>query len=418
MNTKGLYIHIPFCKSRCIYCDFYSTVQGKSAQKAYVAALAREMNLRASYLTCGDGYGIGNEGCNSYDSTAGKRPWLDSVYIGGGTPSVMGSEELGQLFETIAANFQISQEAEITIEANPDDVNESFARTIASLPINRVSMGVQTFDDNKLHLLRRRHTAAQVARAISLLNSVGITNVSIDLIYGLPNQTLEQWKSDLDQAFALPITHLSAYALIYEDGTELSRMRDRGEVIEADEEMSLQMFETLMLKANEEGFNHYEVSNFGRPTLEARHNSGYWHGMHYLGIGPGAHSYNGTSRQSNNADLNAYLLAQGDVEGANLCEKELLTTQLQKEESVMSQLRTAAGIDLNAYRRNYGQAALDALLHRAQPFLDAKQLTLEQNPPHSFAAQANCHANSSATRLCMTRSGVFVSDGIMVELFD
>ncbi len=415
---QGLYIHVPFCKSRCVYCDFYSTVRGGEARKAYAAALANEMRLRSRYFNIKGSETAAETTCAIGGAHTCTKPVLDSIYLGGGTPSVLGEAELQVVFGAIAECFDIAPGAEITIEANPDDVDEPFAQMLKRLPINRVSMGVQTFSDSQLRLLRRRHSSLQVEQAIANLRSAGITNLSIDLIYGLPNQTLEQWCADLDKALALPISHLSAYALIYEEGTELYRMRERGEVSEAPDELSLQMFRALMERTEAAGFNHYEISNFARPSLEARHNTGYWRGMRYLGLGPGAHSYDGNSRQWNSPDLSAYLTSQGDVATAGLSEREILTLAMRKEETILTQLRTAAGIDLAAYSSQYGEAALRQLMAKARPYILDGQLSVEPVAPQSFVKRPSDGAESQGRCLCLTREGVFVSDGIMAELFD
>jgi len=325
---------------------------------------------------------------------------LSSVYIGGGTPSTLSADELERIFGAINRHWTLAPDSEVTLEANPDDITADYARALAALPVNRVSMGVQTFNDEMLRLLRRRHTAAQVYEAIDRLLAASIDNLSIDLIYGLPSQTLEQWQQDLDKALALPVSHLSAYALIYEEGTALYRLREQGKVAEASDELSLQMFEMLMDKAAEAGFRHYEISNFALPHREARHNSGYWSGMHYLGLGPAAHSYNGTGRQWNTPDLGAYLQARGDTATAGLITTEALTPKIRQEETLLTRLRTARGLDLAAFRRDFGQQALDALLARALPYINNGTLVLK------------------GETLTLSRKGIFISDGIISSLFE
>ena len=422
MPTCGLYIHVPFCKSRCIYCDFYSTTCGADQRREYVEALIHEMQCRHDYL-----------GATT----------LSSVYIGGGTPSTLSADELERIFEAINRHWALAPDSEVTLEANPDDSTADYARALTALPVNRVSMGVQTFNDEMLRLLRRRHTAAQVYEAIDRLLAAGIDNLSIDLIYGLPSQTLEQWQQDLDKALALPVSHLSAYALIYEEGTALYRLREQGKVAEASDELSLRMFEMLMDKAAEAGFRHYEISNFALPHREARHNSGYWSGMHYLGLGPAAHSYNGTGRQWNTPDLGAYLKADGDTATAGLITTEALTPRIRQEETLLTRLRTARGLDLAAFRRDFGQQALDALLARAKPYINNGTLVLCDSTPESFINGQRSMVNpagvasgstavsragadfkdprersSNGQWLCLTRKGIFISDGIISSLFE
>lgn len=408
MKRQGLYIHVPFCKSRCIYCDFYSTTMGSDSQLRFADAVAREMELRSSYLDSSQ-IDIDSPRFN-LDS-----PQLDTIYMGGGTPSVLTDEALRRIFGAVARIYDISKATEVTVEVNPDDVTPEFAELLATLPVNRVSMGVQSFDDDMLRRLCRRHTSAQVVEAIENLNRAGIDNISIDLIYGLPGQTLENWQSDLDKAFALPVNHLSAYALIYEEGTAIYRMREQGLIREAEEELSLKMYETLMFRAAAEGMNHYEISNFARPGCEARHNTGYWRGMRYIGVGPGAHSYDGQSRQWNAPDLKAYIEAQGDVLRHGLYEREVLDKQMRMEESLLTSLRTAGGLDLSRFAEEYGARALDAMMRRANSYLTSGHLTIEAQQPQSFAIEG---AASEGNFLCLTRKGLFISDDIISTLFE
>lgn len=416
---QGLYIHIPFCKSRCIYCDFYSTTSTTDKQTPFINAIEGEIRSRAGYLATNE---------------------LDSVYIGGGTPSVLTHNNIERLFSVIRQHFSIKPGAEITIEANPNDITPELADLLASLSVNRVSMGVQTFDPDMLKLLRRRHTPQQADEAVGTLRSAGINDISIDLIYGLPNQSLGQWQQDLMHALQLPVTHLSAYALMYEEGTELYSMREKGLISEADDELSLAMYRTLMHAASANGFIHYEISNFSLPHHQARHNTGYWTGMHYLGLGPGAHSCNGHSRHANNPDLHAYINARGDVDKFQLAEQEELTPQILMEESLLTSLRTAQGLDLRHFTNQFGLDATRRLLTRALPYINNKQLAILPTAPASF-----CQPPSSATipslapaplgtkdtpalnqgdltltqgNLALTTDGIFVSDDIISSLFD
>lgn len=411
LPRQGLYVHIPFCKSRCIYCDFYSTTQHLDSQDIYTAAVLSEMDQRSGELP---------------------QERLDTIYIGGGTPSVFRAKNLGRIISGAARHWHISPKTEITVEANPDDITPSYAASLKAAGVNRVSMGAQTFDDNLLHLLGRRHTAIQVEEAIGHLQHAGIRNISIDLIYGLPNQSLDMWKRDLQQAFALPVSHLSAYALIYEDNTPLYRLRETGRLTEADDELELSMYQTLMDEARAHGFRHYEISNFALPTMEARHNSGYWTGMRYLGLGPAAHSYNGITRRWNLPSLSNYIAANGHTgvtpkpqkevrtrpglipvpadATANIGEEqsatalygyEHLTTPQRKEEMLLTRLRTATGLDIEAYAAAFGDEAARSLLARAQPYINSGKISLKDH-----------------RQLCLTREGLFLSDGIIANLFE
>lgn len=377
--SNGLYIHVPFCQKRCIYCDFYSTTFGADLRRAYVDALCHELTLRADYLP---------------------HRSLSSVYFGGGTPSQLLPSELEQIFETIGKLFSFNERAEITLEANPDDFSETYADALAALPINRISLGVQSFDDAMLRRLNRRHNVREAVEAVERAHRL-TGNVSIDLIYGLPGQTIEQWNNDLSTVISLPADHLSAYSLTYEEGTPLWFQLQSGKVREADEELSLKMFTTLMQRAEAAGFEHYEISNFARPGHRAVHNSGYWSDMNYLGCGPAAHSFNGVSRRWNLPDLKAYITAGGDTAAPALHGEETLTRRMLYDETVMKRLRTAEGISLPRFAGSFGHEAARRLLRDARKHIACGRLEL----------------SASGTSLHLTRDGIFVSDDVMSDLF-
>lgn len=317
-----------------------------------------------------------------------------TVYIGGGTPSQLSAAELGSLLEAVYACCAPADGAEITLEANPDDVDPDFVAMLAASPVNRVSLGVQTFNENLLRFLRRRHTAAQARSAVRCLYAAGLSNISIDLMFGLPHQTLADWEADLNEAFALPVSHLSAYSLMYEDGTPLTRMLKAGRVRETDEELSRSMFERLMDRCGQEGMEHYELSNFARPGCASRHNASYWAGVPYLGIGAAAHSFDGYGRRFNLPDLDAYLSSPGNPP----CERETLTPDERADEMVMTALRTRRGLSLSEFAARHGHAACRELLAEAAPHLRRGWLQL------------------CGDRLSLTRSGLFVSDTVMSDL--
>ena len=308
---------------------------------------------------------------------------VHTIYIGGGTPSLLSPALLQQILDTIYANYEVDPDAEVTLEMNPDDpVDVAHLRHI-----NRVSLGIQTLDDDLLRLIRRRHDSQTAIQAVRRLQAAGITNISIDLIYGLPGQTLAQWEHDLDTAFSLGVQHLSAYSLSYEPGTALTRWRDEGRFREATDEESVAMYDLLCQRARQAGFEHYEISNFALPGYHSRHNSSYWTGTSYLGFGPGAHSYDGLrTRRANLPNLNDYLSffssPRGGREGAVPCVYETLTTTELHNEAVMCGLRTARGIDLTAFATRFGQPRLDALLANAAPHLRAGRLILEAEHLH------------------------------------
>lgn len=368
---KGLYIHVPFCRSRCIYCDFFSTTQGEEAKGRYVQSLCQELYSRRCY--------------------AGS-PILSSIYMGGGTPSILSPQQLHTIFSTIKANYEIEDGAEITIEANPDDINPEFISTLKQLGINRISLGIQTFKDSILKVLNRRHNGLQAIEAVHLLHENGIENISIDLIYGLPQQTLSNWESDLQTMLQLPITHLSAYALIYEEGTPIERMRKEGQVKEANEELSLAMYELLIQKSAEQGLLQYEISNFAKPGMQAKHNSSYWANKPYLGCGPGAHSYDGQKRRFNLPNLQKY------CNGEHLYSEELLSQEERFNERIMTALRTRKGLSLNELGNEFGLPFQKVLLKNAQDYLSKGQLVIEND------------------YLRLSQQGIFISDLIISEL--
>ena len=370
----GIYIHIPFCKRRCIYCDFFSTTQSEK-KSAYVRAVCRELEMRKDYLEGED---------------------IETIYLGGGTPSQLFREELEEIFNHIYKVYPVREDAEITLEANPDDLTPEYVAMLRQLPINRISMGIQTFQEETLNLLHRRHTATQAIEAFRRCREAGFRNISIDLMYGLPGETLETWKEDLQQSIALRPEHISAYHLIYEEDTVLWKLREQHQVEEADEDLSVSLFSTLIEQLSEAGYQHYEISNFCLPGLHSRHNSSYWTGKKYLGCGPSAHSFNGVSRQWNVASLDDYLKG---VEGGQLdYEVEELDLYTRYNDFVLTSIRTCWGMPLSTLRSDFGEDLYRYCLRMAKPHLD--QGVLEK----------------SEDVLKLTRKGIFVSDGIMSDL--
>ena len=359
----GIYIHIPFCRSRCIYCGFYSTTS-LGLRQEYVDAVVKEIGDRS------------------------QESGVRSIYLGGGTPSQLTIPQLKQIFDALFIYNKVEKGAEVTIEVNPDDVTAEFADAIQQLPVNRISMGAQTFDDARLRFLHRRHNAAQVQEAVSLLRSAGIRNISIDLMYGFPGESLADWEHDIDDALALEVEHLSAYCLTVEEGTELWRMQETL----PDEETERAMYELLIDKLEAAGFEHYEISNFAKPGFRSRHNSSYWTGVPYIGIGAAAHSYDGQTRSWNIADIHQYI--EGIEKGIRVFESETLDIDTRYNDMVTVALRTREGLDLTRLSEDYR----DYCLKNAQRFLDDGLLRL------------------SAEHLSFSRKGLFVSDMVMSEL--
>lgn len=384
----GLYIHIPFCASRCIYCGFYSTTSLKLRQQ-YVDAVCREMILRSER-----------------SEVRGER--VDTVYLGGGTPSQLTTDQLRQLFLYINKVYQLpsslgeaEEGSEITIEMNPDDVTAEYAAVLSQVGINRVSMGAQTFDDERLRFLHRRHTASQVRQAVDILRKAGIRNISIDLMYGFPDETLDDWQRDIDAALALDVEHISAYCLMIEENTPLWKWINENREWRMDEELERQMYEMLIDKLTEAGYEHYEISNFAKPGYRSRHNSSYWQDIPYIGLGAAAHSYTvlegspserTTVRSWNVADIQQYIKA---IERGELpSEQEVIDADTHYNDRITVALRTCDGLNLTTLSDRHRRYCLK----EAQRFLDDGLLQLHDN------------------RLTLTRKGLFVSDYIMSTL--
>ena len=410
---SGLYIHIPFCASRCIYCGFYSTVSAKkkderlSIEEQYVNALCHEMELRAE----------------KDNSISGERTTLSTIYLGGGTPSQLSFQSLRKIFQTIEKVFHIGLEwdresntcstttpIEITMECNPDDVTEAFAQNLRSLPINRISMGAQTFSDERLKFLHRRHTADEVETAVKRLRNVNIKNISVDLMFGFPNETLEEWKEDIERLLALDIEHISAYSLMYEEGTPLYRLLQAEKVKEMDDELYRQMYDTLIDRLSEAGYEQYEISNFAKlqaqsskfklqtsnfkvkSPFRSQHNSSYWHNVPYIGIGASAHSYGNGKRSWNVSDTKAYITA---IQEDKLpTEEEIIDADTHYNDMIMTALRTCEGINLTTLSAEYRTY----LMRLAQPSIEQGLLKEDDG------------------WLRLTRNGIYVSDSVMSDL--
>lgn len=374
----GLYVHIPFCATRCSYCGFYSTTK-LDLQDRYVDSLCREITLRKEYLSS---YSTDSKAANTI---------IRTIYIGGGTPSQLSRYSLEKLFHAIDTYLECSPE-EVTMEVNPDDVTNDLAETISALHINRVSMGAQTFDDNRLKFLNRRHKSFQVERAIDILHEHGVENISIDLMFGFPGQTCDSWKEDVRRAISLDIQHISAYSLMYEEGTRLYRMLKENMIKEIDEEVSLNMYNELINILCGAGYEHYEISNFAKKGYRALHNSSYWHDIPYLGIGAAAHSYNIKSRQWNVSDINKYIESiSHDTVPFTF---ESIDADTHYNDIVTTELRTSEGIDLSRLADKYVQYIVkQAARHVADK-------TVDINDGH----------------LKLTREGLYISDMIMSDL--
>ena len=370
----GIYIHVPFCKRKCGYCNFYSTTR-LELKASYLQAVRKELQLRRDYL--------------------GGEPVL-TIYFGGGTPSLLQPSEIQQIIDTIKQLFAVGAEAEITVEANPDDLTPTYISQLAETDVNRLSIGIQSFDDAMLALMNRRHTAQQAADAVRNCQQAGFGNISVDLIYGLPGTTTDYWKTQLDGVARLNIQHLSAYHLSYEDGTAFGLKLKQHKLEEVPEDESLTQFETLTDWARRNDFQHYEISNFARPGFHSRHNSSYWNRTIYLGVGPAAHSYNRTTRSWNTANAAQYI--GGIMAGICVSETETLSPSDIFNDYVITALRTSSGIDMDYLEREQPRQMVDYLRHQAESFVATGKLEYAGN------------------HLKLTHSGIFVSDEIMEEL--
>lgn len=326
-TMSGLYLHIPFCLSKCAYCGFYSVPSVK--RKAEVlAALKQEMVSRKDYLQ-------------------GKP--ISTIYFGGGTPSLLKVDEIDSLLGMIKELFLVEPDAEITFEANPDTLSLEYLEGLRLLGINRLSIGIQSFFDNDLKYLSRRHNSEHARQCLQCAQKVGFSNLNIDLIYGLPSSNADQWNRNLDQFLELDIPHLSAYALTLEPNSILTKLIEQGKAMRVNEDDAVRDYEILCQKMAQAGYLHYEISNFCRPGWTSKHNTSYWFGVPYLGLGPSAHSYNGTSRQWNSCTLGNSTFHIPNSES------EILSPEQQYNEYVMLRLRTMWGIDLKYMKREMGE---------------------------------------------------------------
>jgi oxygen-independent coproporphyrinogen III oxidase len=371
----GLYIHIPFCRKACHYCDFHFSTSA-ATMTDMAEAINREMILRRSYL---------------------KGEELSSVYFGGGTPSLLDPAQVARLIGTARNAFGILPEAEITLEANPDDLNSETLEGLLNAGINRLSIGIQSFSDEDLRFMNRAHDAAQALDSVRAAKEAGFTNLTIDLIYGSPTTSMEQWKKNLDTAFSLGVDHLSCYSLTVESRTALAVMIRQKKVPAPDDEKSSAQFELLMDMAAKAGYDHYEISNFARDGKYSRHNTSYWQRKKYIGVGPSAHSFDIASRQWNVYNNPVYIKSLQS--GIIPFEKEELTRKDKFNEYILTSLRTKWGVDTNVVEAEFGQWTKEDLLEKLLA-KSAEGLVREENGVFT-----------------LTRKGKFFADRISAELF-
>ncbi|MGD0754026.1 MAG: radical SAM family heme chaperone HemW [Bacteroidales bacterium] len=369
----GIYIHIPFCKKLCFYCDFYHVISAND-NSAFIGALLKEASLRKEYL---------------------ENETVSTIYLGGGTPSVVSIKDLGTILNHISKLFRMTEDCEITIEINPDDVQAEFLEGLKNHNINRISLGIQSWKDSDLKMLNRRHNSEQAVIALKETLNAGFENVTIDLIYGIPGMSLKEWESNLDFSFSFDIKHMSAYHLTFEPGTVFGKMLGKGKISEIDENDSAAQFNILIEKAESAGFIQYEISNFGKPGYFSIHNSNYWKQVNYLGLGPSAHSFNGYSRQWNIRDLKGYIKFVNA--GKPYFEREELNEKTRFNEYIMTSLRTMWGIDLEYVERMFEKEGYDYVVNLAGKFKKYGLMKQEKNS------------------LVLTNQGKLISDNIISE---
>lgn len=371
---SGIYIHIPFCKQACHYCDFHFSTSMKKKDQL-ISALAKELELRKDEF---------------------KNTTVETIYFGGGTPSVLSTKELQLLIDTVYLNYTVTNNPEITLEANPDDLNEDTIIALSKSPINRLSIGIQSFYEKDLKLMNRAHNAKEAKRCLQLATQY-FDNISLDLIYGIPNSTNAEWLDNIQTALSFGVPHISSYALTVEPKTALASFIAKGVIDNVDDDLAHEQFHILIEQLNQAGFDHYELSNFGKKGFYSKNNSAYWLGKPYLGIGPSAHSFNGEQRAWN-VKNNAIYISKINLNQLPL-EVETLTVNDKYNEYVMTGLRTIWGVSLDKIEKQFGKSFLEYLLQQANQYINKQMLYIEDN------------------NLKTTKTGKFLSDGIASDLF-
>lgn len=370
----GIYIHIPFCKTRCSYCDFYSSTD-IAVKDQLVTCLCKELQAEKQYM--------GDEA-------------IETIYFGGGTPSLLDEKDFKAIFYTIHRYFDTSECLEVTLEANPDDLSLDYILMLKKFPFNRISIGIQSFINKELQLINRRHSSEQAIEAVKLCQRNGFENISIDLIYGYPSQTINNLSTSIDKMLEINPTHISAYHLSYEKGTVIEQKLARKEVQAVDEETSNEMYRLLVSKLKTHGYIQYEISNFAKPGFESKHNSSYWSGKKYLGIGPSAHSYNGASRKWNISSIKEYI--KGIEENTTIYKLEVLSLHDRYNDYIITSLRTMQGASIKKIQNEFGDELLTYFMKNASNFLENKTLKIINN------------------YVIIADEGIFLSDGIIADL--
>jgi len=370
----GIYVHIPFCRQKCYYCDFYKTVN-TSLIKKFVSALENEVVQRKNCLD--------NE-------------LVETIYFGGGTPSVLNETELTEILNFLNLHFNVSSTAEITFEANPDDLSVEYLHEIYHTGVRRLSIGIQSFQNEFLQKMNRRHDANQAIQAVENAAKTGFNDISVDLIYGLPGLARDQWKADLNQVFQLPVQHLSAYHLTYHKGTPFYTWLKKGTLKALNENESIWQFQTLIQMAKENDFEQYEISNFAKDRKYSKHNSSYWNGVKYIGLGPSAHSFNGISRSWNVSHIESYIKAV--AAGLPYSEEEILSESNKYNEYILTRIRTIWGVSIEQLKTEFGTERAIYFQQNIEKYI-ASDLVKQQSGIYT-----------------LTENGMFVSDEIMANL--
>jgi oxygen-independent coproporphyrinogen III oxidase len=371
----GIYIHIPFCKKRCSYCDFFSSTLLDKKQ-VIVQTIVKELNIKKAFLD--------NEK-------------IETIYLGGGTPSLLNVIELNDIVKGLRNNFIISDNVEFTIEANPDDIDKKILTDWLNLGINRLSIGIQSTDDKLLKFMNRRHTGQQAINCVRMAKDTGFDNISLDLIYGIPGLALKDWELQLFDIFKLPLTHLSAYHLTIEEGTIFGKLLDQGKISEIEENDSLQQFELLIDISKNKDFEHYEISNFCKSDKYSKHNKAYWEGKKYFGAGPSAHSFNQKQRGWNASDLQLYI---NDIDNNQWFSSIETLSEIDKyNEFIMTRLRTKWGINVIELEEMFGSKIKSHFLTKVDKYV---KRNLIQESYFIFT---------------LTRKGIFIADSIITDLF-
>ena len=379
---SGIYLHIPFCKSKCAYCNFFSLVTEKKMDD-YVSALKKEIINRKSYL--GDDV-------------------VKTIYFGGGTPSLLPIKYVEEILELLHENYNIISNPEVTLEINPDTIDKDKMLALKHLGVNRMSVGIQSFNDDDLRYLGRRHDSRHALQVLDDLSSVGFDRITLDLIYGMPTLTEEKWNHNLDIFFSTGISHLSAYALTVEPKTILGQKIEKEELREVSEEETIRHYNILVERTKENGFEHYEISNFAKEGCRSQHNSIYWQDVKYLGLGPSSHSYDGNSRQWNVSNLTKYIQfvnadIDTDTDMGRYYEREILSKEDKFNEYVMTSLRTSWGCNIEKIERDYGESYAHNFLKDIKKYLDSGIMLMKDN------------------NFILTDEGMLFADGIAADLF-